>query len=232
MIANVDLTSTIKKLNQTTTFPRGQFTGSSTATHAPSSAKRRSRPATSPTQDRQPPARGCDHQDHPQGTSRTDISFDGWDWALHTPRRSACRSSASSRPACRSIWWATTASPRLHPDARRSLPHHGDRPGDVRRLWETGTLCDPEVQQLRLPHHRHHQSGHPRPRQHGERALHALTRHPSAAVAGRILAGGLRGAGDRARIRCISDRSRAPPSHPTPGARCCWSHGSSRSACS
>lgn len=84
VIANVDLTSTIKKLNQTTTFPRGQFTGVLDSDARTIVGKTAIPPATSQLKIGSLPLADVTIKIIPQGTSRTDISFDGWDWALHT----------------------------------------------------------------------------------------------------------------------------------------------------
>ena len=143
-IANIDLTTTIKKMNQTTTYPTGTFVGVLDSDKRTIVGAATIPAGTSRLKIGALPLADVTTKVTQVGQSTTDITFDGWDWVLHTTQQVSVQI-VSIRPvglginlvgnSCKTAPFTQTLDGRFHVT--------GTGPGTAYDYWMTGTYTLP-----------------------------------------------------------------------------------------
>ncbi len=143
-VANVDLTATIKKMNQTTTYPRGQFVGVLDSEKRTIVGTTTIPAGTTRLKIGSLPLADVTTKITQVGQSTTNITFDGWDWVLHTTQQVSVQI-VSIKPvgldinlvgnSCKTAPFTQTLDGRFHVT--------GTGPGSAYDYWMNGTYTLP-----------------------------------------------------------------------------------------
>jgi hypothetical protein len=144
VVANVDVTTTIKKLNQTTTYPRGSFVGVLDSDKRTIVGMLSSPAGTTRLKIGSLPLADVTTKITQVGPSTTSISVDDWDWVLRTTQTTTVQI-VSIKPVglnlnlvgnyCKTAPFTQTLDGRFHTT--------GTGPGTSYDYWMTGTYTLP-----------------------------------------------------------------------------------------